>query len=94
MDEEHESECLMRDVATEPECPSQEQIGESVTLDMCGRAFFERKVVVDDDDEEAFWEKLNAWAEENRYWPSIYYVSDHGNVTEYGYDGKACGSWV
>lgn len=78
----------------ERDCPSQEELNESVLLDANGRAYHRRKLVVREDDEAVFWRKLNAWAEKNNCWPSIYSVNDHGNVTEYGYDGKTYGSWV
>ncbi len=31
-------------------------------------------------------EEVKAWMEEERYWPNVWFVSDHGNVSRYQFD--------
>ena len=53
-----------------------------------------RGYIVRENSEPAFWAALSAWADQEGYWPGIYEVNDHGNITQYDYQGNAVGSWV
>ena len=31
---------------------------------------------------------MKAWANENQYWPNLYYMNDHGNIDQIDYNGN------
>lgn len=40
------------------------------------------------------WAAIRAWMEESQYWPNIWSVNDHGNVTLHDKDGNVLGGIV
>lgn len=37
--------------------------------------------LVPDATEEEMWDGLNKWMEKSNFWPSVWFVSDHGNIS-------------
>jgi hypothetical protein len=76
-----------------------EEINEGLIIDQDGDdliALYEGKEVVraDVNKESVFWHRVRRWMKQEGYFPNIYSVNDHGNVTQYDNKGNAVNSWV
>lgn len=79
------------------EAPSQEEINESIAIGQQGDqwlAYYNRKPLITAESDTDLFAQLRAWAEKEGFYPSIYQVNDHGNVTAYDYEGNVVGEWV
>lgn len=87
------------------DCPTQEELGEGIIVDdQKRRAYYNHELYFDLGEEEAdnddanasaFWDGLSTViAENNDESLRIFYVNDHGNVTEYDVCGRVIGEWV
>jgi hypothetical protein len=84
----------------EGDAPTQGDINEGITLEYLHnggmRAWFERRVIAEiseDENSEALFKTLSRLGRDYDF-PRIFFVNDHGNVTEYGYDNTVIGEWV
>jgi hypothetical protein len=79
------------------EAPSQEEINENIAVGQKGDqwlAYYNRKPLITAESDTDLFAQLRAWAEKEGFYPSIYQVNDHGNVTAYDYEGNVVGEWV
>lgn len=66
-------------------------IGDNGAVAYNGKILFE----VDPDDHDATFRRIREHMEEQQYWPNVYSVNDHGNVTLHSADtGEAVYAWV
>lgn len=83
------------------EAPTQEDINDGLCLsDDFLKAYRNGKVYYEHDNEDEggdppFWAGLAAEIERRKDWHfRLFSVSDHGNVTEYNYQGEVLAEWV
>jgi hypothetical protein len=75
--------------------------GDCVTINADNEVYFGRRLfgrIGDDEDDDFTWEE--AWnaigqeMERQGYFPNVYSVNDHGNVTQHGAGGEVLNAWV
>lgn len=100
---EHDEELEQEEGEEQEEgaCPSQEDLNEGLiingnTVFHRGNEYFEWD---DPDDEgersESFWHAFYDVVDEQGDTDlRVFYINDHGNVTEYNFDGEVIGAWV
>jgi hypothetical protein len=79
------------------QCPTQSELYESIAIDNKGdryQAYYMRRLIAQGEDRDALFLSIRRWCEKEHYWPDIYYVNDHGNVTLYDDKGNDVASWV
>lgn len=75
---------------------SELEFGDCATIQCDGfrtTVWFSGKQLDYGEDDDAF-ALLRAEAERRQYWPNIYQINDHGNVSLMTYDGERVRAWV
>jgi hypothetical protein len=66
----------------EEEEPDEDEPDEESVRTSDHRHFYhEGRLTLTVGEDEDMWEALDAWMEKNQFWPNVFFVSDHGNVT-------------